>query len=224
MLLLSVFYLTSFLTAILLFNHLSTTQRCQNSTDTQHIIRDEIVLTLGPKASVISLTYMPLVSPLAPKSCDHELWDTKLANNNLPDGWESRISWETATPGMALRPITPNYNPPPGLKWLPRMASNGKLYQANNPPGTGEPGEKGGPGGGPEGPEVDNSMMGFFKRYWYIIVPMLIINMMGGEAPAPAEGGEGSSASGGGAAQGGAAPTASPGGGGANKRRRGKRD
>ena len=173
---------------------------------------------------------MPQVSPLAPKSCDHEVWETKLANNNLPDGWESRISWETATPGMALRPITPNYNPPPGLKWLPRMATNGKLYQTNSPPGTGgEPGGKGGPEGGPE---VDNSMMGFFKRYWYIIVPMLIINLMGGEAPPPpaAEGGEGGSSSGGrGIAQGGAAPTAAPGGGsggggGANKKRRGKRD
>ena len=168
---------------------------------------------------------MPLVSPLAPKSCDHELWDTKLANNNLPEGWESRISWETATPGMALRPITPNFKPPPGLKWLPRMAANGKLYQASGPPGTGEKGEGGGPGGGPGGggPEADNSMMGFFKRYWYIILPMLIMNLMGGGDPAPAEGAEGAAAPG--SEAGGAAPAASPAaGGGSGKKRRGKRD
>lgn len=186
--------------------------------------RDEIVVTLGPKASAISLTYIPLVSPLAPKSCDHEVWDTKFGNDNLPEGWESRISWETATPGMVLRPTMPQFNPPPGLKWLPRMAQNGKIYQAQGPPGTGEKGGEGGGkgGGGPGGPDMDNTPLGFIKRYWYILLPILIMNFMGGGAPEP-EGQAGSAAGGAPAVEGGAAatPTTSPGG--ASKQRRGKR-
>ena len=111
------------------------------------------------------------------------------------------------------------------MKWLPRRAANGKLYQASGPPGSGDKGEGGGPGGGPGAPEVENSPLGFLKRYWYIILPMLIMNLMGGGEPAPAEGAEGASAPGGGAVQGGAAPAASPaGGGGSGKKRRGKRD
>ena len=197
-----------------------------------------MVLTLGPKASAISLAYIPLVSPLAPKSCDHEIWDTKLETNNLPEGWDSRISWETATPGMTVRPVMPNYRPPPGLKWLPRLGSNGKLYQPQGPPqqggggGGGGDGKTGGDGGaGPEGqPPVDNTPFGFLRRYWYILVPLFLANFMGSpEEKPPAAGGAapGGAASGGGApAAGGAAPSASPGGGGggaAPKSRRGKR-
>ena len=173
---------------------------------------------MGPKASAISLTHIPLVSPLAPKSCDDPYWDSKIAN--LPDqGWESRVSWETATPGMVLRNVMPQYRPPPGLKWLPRLGTNGKLYQAQGPPGSGE--KEGKAGGGQ--PEMDNSPMGFMRRYWYILLPLFIANFMGAEPP-PEQGqgqGQGQSAEGGGA---GAAPTSAPAAGGAApKQRRGKR-
>ena len=205
------------------------------TTTTTHIIvcncSEEIVLTLGPKASAISVTYIPLVSPLAPKSCDHEVYDNKLANGNyLPDGWDSRISWETATPGMTLKPVLPQYRPPPGLKWLPRLGANGKLYQAQGPPGTG--GGEGGDKNQQEQQPVDSSPMGFIRRYWYLLLPLFLSNFIGGEPPPPAEGqqpqgGEGGAAQVGGAgapAQGGAAPSASPGGGGGGaKQRRGKR-
>ena len=205
---------------MIISTHLVTSTTSNDLCMTNHK-RDEIVLTLGPKAAVISLTYIPLVSALAPKSCDHEMWETKLANNNLPEAWESRISWDTATPGMALRPVMPQYNPPPGLRWLPRMGTNGKLYQASGPPGTGDKGEGGGAGGaGGPTPEMDNSPLGFIKRYWYILLPLLIMNFMGGEPPA--EGGEpGSAPAGGAAASGGAAPTSAPGS--SSKQRRGKR-
>lgn len=171
------------------------------------------MISLGPKASAISLTYIPLVSPLAPKSCDDPLWDNKASNLQ---GWESRISWETATPGMVLRTVMPQYRPPPGLKWLPRLATNGKLYQAQGPPGAGD--SKDGKGGDAP-PEMDNTPMGFVKRYWYILLPLFLMNVIGTE-PAPPEGQQ---QGGGQQPQGGAAPAAAPAGGAAPKQRRGKR-
>lgn len=175
------------------------------------------MLTLGPHASAISLSYIPLVSPLAPKSCDHEYWEERRLK--LPEGWETRISWETATPGMVLRPVVPNYKPPPGLKWLPRVGPNGKTQ---GPPGTGQ-GEGGEQG---TGQEMPTTPMGFIRRYWYILLPLFIANFMGAsEAPA-SERQSGDSSAGGasGQAQEGAAPTAAPSGGGnAPKSRRGKR-
>ena len=178
------------------------------------------MITLGPKASAISLTYMPLVSPLAPKSCEDPIWDNKIAN--LPDqGWESRISWDTATPGMVLKTVMPQYRPPPGLKWLPRLGTNGKLYQAQGPPG--EKDGKGGGGQGGQAPEMDNTPMGFIRRYWYILLPLFLANFLGNDPP-PEQQGQGQAQ---GQAQqqgGGTAPTASPAGGGAPpKQRRGKR-
>jgi hypothetical protein len=115
----------------------------------------------------------------------------------------------------------PQYRPPPGLKWLPRLGTNGKLYNANGPPGDKD--SKGGGGGAGGQPEMDNSPMGFIRRYWYILLPLFLANFMGADPPAGAEGGPpppGAAAAveGGGAA---AAPTASPGA--APKQRRGKR-
>ncbi|CAB9525074.1 expressed unknown protein [Seminavis robusta] len=176
--------------------------------------REEIVLTLGPKASAISLTYIPLVSPLAPKSCDHAIWDEK--KSNLPEGWDSRISWETATPGMVLRPVMPQYRPPPGLRWLPRIGTNGKLYSAQGPPG----GDKEKEGGGPGQQPVDNTPFGFAKRYWYMLLPLFLANFIGSDPPSE----EGQSGGGQQQQVGGPPPTAAPAVGGATKKRRGKRD
>lgn len=181
--------------------------------------REELVISLGPKASAISLTYIPLVSPLAPKSCSDPFWDERAKNNNLQEqGWDSRISWETATPGMALRAVMPSYRPPVGLKWLPRLGTNGKLYQAKGPPGSGDEKGKGGAGGGGD-PEVDATPMGFMRRYWYIIVPLMLMNLMGGEPPAP----EGQQQAGAAAAGGAAAAAGAAAAGAAPKQRRGKR-
>jgi hypothetical protein len=176
-----------------------------------------MVITLGPHASAISLTYIPLVSPLAPKSCDHESWEERRAN--LPAGWETKISWETATPGMVLRPVFPQYKPPPGLRWLPRIGSNGKLYQAQGPPGSSD--EK----GQGQQQELPTGPMGFIKRYWYILLPLFIANFMGAEPP-PQEGQSGGGQGQGGAGEGGggaaaAAPSAASGG--TTRSRRGKR-
>lgn len=179
------------------------------------ICREEILLTLGPHASAISLSYIPLISPLAPKNCDHEHWEQK--RSNLPEGWETKISWETSTPGMKLAKVMPNYKPPPGLKWLPRVGPNGKIHQGQGPPGS----DQG--GGGPGQEQEMSGPFGFMKRYWYIILPLLIANLFGGEAPAP----EGQPAQSGPAAGAGAgsasAPAAAPSGGSPPKSKRGKR-
>lgn len=56
--------------------------------------RDKIALTLGPRALVLSVTYTPLVSPLAPP-CE------ELADQEAKP-FQSKISYETATPGMTI--------------------------------------------------------------------------------------------------------------------------
>ena len=115
----------------------------------------------------------------------------------------------------------PQYRAPPGLKWLPRLGTNGKLYQSQSPPGAGDKDGKGGAGGG-QAPEVDNSPMGFIRRYWYILLPLFLSNFIGAEPPPEQQQGEGQGQAQGQQGGGTAAPTASPGGA-APKQRRGKR-
>lgn len=168
--------------------------------------RDEITLTFNQGASVVSMAYVPLVSPLA-SSCQ------EFQPSSEAKVFTSKISLETATPGMVLPAVLPtSTKPPPGLKLL--KSKNNKN------------------GGNPalEGQEEDVSAQSFLKKYWYIILPLFIMSMTGGggaaeeaeQAPHPSQ------------AQGGAAPavaaaaptqTAAPasGGAGGGARRRGKR-
>jgi hypothetical protein len=126
---------------------------------------------------------------------------------------------------MVLRPVLPPYKPPPDLKWLPRMGSNGQLYKARGPPGTGDK-DKEGDGGGQGAPEVDATPMGFLKRYWYILLPLLLSNFLGGSEPAAPQEGQASGGQQGAVAPGGGAatPSAAPAEGGGARKRRGKRD
>lgn len=81
---------------------------------------------------------------------------------------------------MTLRTVLPPMTkPPPGLKFFAKV----------NPHGPGSP-------GGAE-PEPLTGPGGFFKRYWYIILPIMLMNIFGQAPPAEeggdqVEGGEGS--------------------------------
>jgi hypothetical protein len=139
--------------------------------------RDEFVLQLHPSsAQALSVTYMPLISPLAPDTCDEY--------KSLPETlqFESKAGWETSVPGMTvgkpppkvIDPLKPQPKvvPPPGLKWVPgassrKKAQNGAFPDENRPP-------------------EEAGMFGFFKRYWYVILPVLIINLMSTGEQAPA--------------------------------------
>ena len=187
--------------------------------------RDEISLTFGRQGRVLSLSYMPLVSPLAPKTCD----DQDMLPSPQQFAFQSRISYETAVPGMTLRAVLPTYQPPPGLKYI---SSSGKVAASattDNPKdSSNKKSDKGfGQAEGDEKPEeqFDASPFGFLKRYWYIIVPMMLMNMFGGEPPADGQqqqqqGQQQPQEGGGGAQQGKAAAASAPASGG---KRRGKR-
>jgi hypothetical protein len=153
--------------------------------------RDEIILTLGKDANVISLTYMPKISPLAPSTCDelqvYSDSDSDESGIQVPK-LNSDVSWETDVPGMVLKTVLPSYKPPPGLKYI-KSSSNGKsgsgagtipagatMTTSDKPPPsiTG----KGGSDGDGEEPELDNSMFGLLKRYWYVVLPLLLSNLL----------------------------------------------
>jgi hypothetical protein len=119
------------------------------------------------------MSYVPLVSPLAPTCQD--MTDRPTSDT----AFDSKISFEITTPGMKLKTVLPPMTkPPPGLKFFAKAKVNAAAGQA------------GGPGAEPEafpGP------MGFLKRYWYIIVPLLLMNLFAPQPPAeekPAVNGE----------------------------------
>ena len=167
------------------------------------------------------MAYIPLVSPLAPKSCTGNGPDSLPSVESPSDipKTQSKISFEVSVPGMTLHSILPGgpLKPPPGLTFLPGQKKAGKDARA----GGGNPllNDGGTAGGGKDGDTPpDFSPMGLFKRYWYIIVPLLIMNFMS-EPPKPEQGQQGQQQSGAAVAS---QPTAQPEAG-AGKQRRGKR-
>lgn len=177
---------------------------------------DEISLAFGQQGHVISVAYSPLVSPLAPKTCD-EL--APLADDDAPIQFTTKVEYETAVPGMSLKTILPSYQPPPGLKFIP--GGNKAKGQAGTGGGDAKP--EGFQQDKPEA-EAPAGIMGFFQRYWYIILPIFLMNMISTEPEQQQQQGQqgGGAAGQGGGGQPAAAPAARGGGGGAPKRR-GKR-
>jgi hypothetical protein len=134
------------------------------------------------------MAYTPLVSPLAPRTCDDlpPPPDAKKA-------FSTKVNYETASPGMVLRALLPSYQPPPGLKFIAAQKASPKtmtglpgLPGATPPPpdgfGTGEKPEAAAPEG----------IMGYVQKYWYLWLPLLIMNSIStqgsAEEAAPADG------------------------------------
>lgn len=117
---------------------------------------------------MLSMSYAPLVSPLAPKSCE------RLEPPSESAEFTSKISWDTATPGMSLRVVLAGEKPPPGLKFLPykRSSSQASTNSANPLLNDGSKGQQ----PPPSGP------LGFLSKYWYIVLAMLAINLLGAPA------------------------------------------
>jgi hypothetical protein len=153
---------------------------------------------------------------------------------------QSDVSWETDVPGMVLQTVLPKYNPPPGLKYIKSTGSSGShgmggsagtvgsgatMTTTDKPPPsiTGKGSGSGDGDDGDEPPELDNSIFGLAKRYWYVLLPLILSNLLTGNQEEPkteAEGGAGAAGekSGAGAAPAGGS-TASP----QVRQRRGKR-
>jgi hypothetical protein len=175
-------------------------------------LRDEFHLTMSRVNDnrILSLSYQPLISPLAPKTCDDISIPSTLK-------FESKLELALDTPSMTLKSVLPTSKPPPGL-----------AFQATNRNSKGSAGGAPGPGGVPVMPAEQEPITGptsFIKRYWYVLLPLFLANFMGSGSPEEpsSQGGGGAAAVGaGGAAVAAAAVAASSSGSPGKKVRRGK--
>jgi len=116
--------------------------------------------SLGNKQDpLLSFSYTPLVSPLAPKTCEEydALDDAK--------SFSSRVSAQMDTPAMTLKTVLSEKKPPPGIKFAKTPSGGTTASQGEE--------DEGNPT-----PEAAPSPFGFLQKYWYIIVPMLIMQMI----------------------------------------------
>ena len=86
--------------------------------------RDEFMFTFSRSShdSILSMSYAPLVSPLAPKVCDEEsLQLMKPIDETNGARFESKVSEATTDiPGMVLKQVLPKVKPPPGMTFIPQ--------------------------------------------------------------------------------------------------------
>ena len=159
--------------------------------------KDQFDITL-PRSSlgdqqdpITSFAYTPLVSPLAPKSCDNK-YETNDDDNNKIKTFSSRVNVQLDTAAMALKNVLSQSKPPPGLAFMKQAQQPGEQGSSSN-----------GGGGGDEEQDPDAppnavpSPFAFLQKYWYIILPMIILQFITGPAeeqksqgPGGNEGGE----------------------------------
>jgi hypothetical protein len=116
--------------------------------------RDEVTLSLGGNGEVIGLSYRALISPLAPLDC------MSMTERSV-EGSEFKTSAKVhvAETGQEI-PLSISGKPPPGMQAIRNL---------------GPEKSKDGAGGG-EGPPEKS----FFQKYWYIIVPVMVLQLLGG--------------------------------------------
>ena len=178
-------------------------------------LREEITLSISPTGKLMSVSYRPLISPLASKTCDNLMPlvkkpDAIFGRNKDEQGmpFKTTVAFESHKPMMEIPTVLPQSRPPPGLNWYRRNSKNNPhLFTESGGPGEEEPaGFKA------------SFMYKMFSKYWYIILPLAVMSALGAEEPEGAtqsSGGGGAAAAGASAAAGGAVRQA---------QRRGKRD
>eukprot|EP00581_Thalassiosira_minuscula_P010456 CAMPEP_0183710542 /NCGR_PEP_ID=MMETSP0737-20130205/6252_1 /TAXON_ID=385413 /ORGANISM="Thalassiosira miniscula, Strain CCMP1093" /LENGTH=315 /DNA_ID=CAMNT_0025938835 /DNA_START=99 /DNA_END=1046 /DNA_ORIENTATION=+ len=148
-------------------------------------LREEIGLSVGPTGKLLSISYRPIISPLAAKTCQNtmplsEKPDAIFGRKGEGGGalampFKTTVSFDSHKPMMAVPTVLPQQRPPPGLKWYRRNAKNNP-----NPILGGSSQREGGgiPGVDDEPPSGFQSS--FLYRYWYIILPLAIMGLFGG--------------------------------------------
>lgn len=210
--------------------------------------REEISLSMSQTGQLLSVSYTPLVSPLAAKCSELQPFNDE-SNRDREYAFQTLISYTTNTPGMNLPKILPKMRPPPGLKAIKyKRNPNVNTSNSNNPMNDNADGSGSGNGNGNDNKNYRNKFQSeeedekkkqqesqsFLRKYWYIILPVTIMTFLGGEEPPQPQGQQGqqrqgqqsnggsvaAAAAGGGAAMAGGASSGS---GGAVRQRRGKR-
>ena len=166
---------------------------------------------MGTTGSIISLSYKPLVSPLAAQC--HELNSFMETKQDKEYKFRTTVNYSTAIPGMAIPSVLPNSNPPMGYDWIKR----GKKTVGGSTANVGE-GESSSSEPGFDPGQDKAEQPSFLRRYWYIILPITLMTFMGTEEPAK-EGAQGSGAGVAGASAAAGAAVAGT----SNRQRRGKR-
>lgn len=145
--------------------------------------REEFGLTLGNTGSIISLSYKPLVSPLAPPCHELKPFVTETTDNNEKEyKFKTKVSLSIATPGIAIPAVLPNTRPPIGYDWIKRSQKSSSTETGGD--STRREGEGG--SGATFDPLQDEKPEhpSFLRRYWYIILPVAIMTFMAPEEPA----------------------------------------
>mmetsp|Transcript_4184 Transcript_4184/g.4746 ORF Transcript_4184/g.4746 Transcript_4184/m.4746 type:complete len:325 (-) Transcript_4184:169-1143(-) len=146
--------------------------------------REEIALSIGQTGSLLSLSYIPLVSPLAPK-CDELPPLTSIENENELS-FTSTISYSTSTPGMALPKILPKSRPFVGVQPIRVSKSSNTNQQGGEGESTSndQQGRKGFMDDDEKAQKAENQS--FLRKYWYVILPVAIMTFTGSpEEPPP---------------------------------------
>ena len=88
-------------------------------------LREEISLSVNPTGKLLSVSYRPLISPLAPKTCQQlpaladkpsAIFSRETYEENMP--FKTTVSFDSHNPMMAIPTILPNSRPPPGKSAL----------------------------------------------------------------------------------------------------------
>jgi len=124
-----------------------------------------VVLPRSKDGQITSLSYTPLVSPLAPVTCDGDL--------SSPDSvkgmsFQSRVEVELDRPGMTLKTVLPHTKPPPGLTFMAHPSS--------------KKGSAGGNRAAPGAPE-EQQQQSFIRKYWYVFLPLFLASFLGPAEP-----------------------------------------
>lgn len=153
--------------------------------------RENLKIVLSSRADLISLEYAPLVSPLRAKtSCLLFLDDAEKKEQDLPVlpiQFNTTVSYSSSTPAVTLplKLSSPMTIPRGGFKMLPRdknsdTSGHSDLNGGNNNNNNND-------GGAFHDETVTNSLsQSFMVKYWYIILPIFMIVVLGTEeTPSP---------------------------------------
>lgn len=114
-----------------------------------------------------------MISALAPPTCE----DLQLREGA---NFSTKIDYEVDRPGMQLKTVLPQVRPPPGLNYLPgssRAAGGGSQGQNDNNNQQQQQSEQ------------PTSLFGYLTKYWYIVVPLMLMNLLAEPAREDGEGG-----------------------------------
>ena len=172
--------------------------------------REEIALTLGNTGSIISLSFKPLASPLAAPCHEQQ----PLTKNEKGYKFRTSVSFSTSKPALTIPAVLPSTKPPPGYDWIKRAKKTATNDRDSGDNSQGPDAQDTGFDPEAEAAQQATANQSFLRKYWYIILPLTLMSLTGGEEP-PQQGG---AASAGAAAAGAAAASAS-----GSRQRRGKR-